>query len=182
MNKTINDSNITADKVENPENNFSSKNFETDVLKTNLHLTKSFNFTKKKVFKAFTEAKYFEKWFGTYQSKITIYEMNFHEGGKLALKLETESGKREFEGEYHEIIEKEKLIFSLKAIEEGQVIYETLNTVVFIEPEPGTTNISVNIEVIKADQNKAGSAIKGTELGWTDGFEKLEKLLTKLNI
>lgn len=166
--------------TKNYEDRMFSANLEKMSINNNLYFTKSYNFNKTVVYKAFTQAKYLQKWFGTLESKVTVCELDLQIGGKLTLELESIQGKRTFVGEYLEILENEKLIFSLHGIDNGQIFVESLNTILFNEPEPGKTNLSVNVEVNKLDKEIGGSAIEGTKKGWTDGLEKLVEILNEI--
>ncbi len=163
------------------ENRLYSTNLEKISINNSLYFTKSYNFNKKVVYKAFTQAKYLQKWFGTLQSKVTMCEIDLQVGGKLTLELESIQGKRTFIGEYLEILENEKLIFSLNGIDKGQIFVESLNTILFNEPEPGKTNLSVNVEVNKINKEVGGSAIEGIKNGWSEGLEKLVEVLLEIN-
>lgn len=166
-------------------NKYEDKMFSTDLEKmsvnNNLYFTKSYNFNKKVVYKAFTQAKYLQKWFGTLDSQIIVCEVDLKIGGKLTLELQSNHGTRTFIGEYFEIQENEKLIFSLNGVDKGQIFVESLNTVLFNEPEPGKTNLSVNVEINKLNKEIGGSAIEGTKTGWSDGLEKLIVILKEIN-
>lgn len=181
MNKLTSNSNITTENNDNSMNGLLTNNSEKKLVTDNMQFTRSYNFDKEIVYKAFTKAKYLQQWFGTLQSKITFCEVDLKIGGKLSLVMESIQGKRQFSGEYFDIRENEKLIFSLNAIDKGEIFYETLNTVLFKEVEPGTTTVSVNVDVVKAVSEKSGSAIKGTTTGWLEGLKKLEKLLTTVS-
>lgn len=147
--------------------------------KDDFHFEKTLHFNKQIVFKAFTQAKHFQKWWGPINSEITNCNIDLSVGGKLSLDMNTSKGTRQFAGEFYEIHENEKLIFSLKVLEKEQSFFETLNTVEFIEPEPGQTILTINIKVLNADPEKAIFALKGTKEGWSEGLEKLSIFLSK---
>ena len=177
MNKSTQDNDTPTGRINNFNQEVTSNNL-ISANNNNLKFSKSFNFTKSKVFKAFTEEKYFQAWFGTLESKISYCKLDLQIGGNLILEMTTTKGKREFVGEYFEIKENEKLLFSLNATENGNIFYETLNTISFIELEPGKTHVTVNVEIIRADLEKGHFSMLGTRTGWIDGLEKLNKLLS----
>lgn len=144
-----------------------------------LHFEKKFNFNKKIVFKAFTQAKHFQKWWGPLNSEITSCEIDLRIGGKISLYMNTENGLRRFSGEFYEILDDEKLIFSLNVFEKDHPFFETLNTIILSEPQPDQTILTLRIEVVKADSEKAPFALKGSRQGWLEGLEKLESFLSK---
>ena len=150
MNKSTQDSDIPTGRINGFKQGITSNNLKS-VNNNNLQFYKYFNFNKSKVFKAFTEEKYFQAWFGTLESKISYCKLDLQIGGRLILELTSTKGKRQFIGEYFEIKENEKLLFSLNATETGNVFYETLNTISFLELEPGKTHVTVNVEIISAD-------------------------------
>lgn len=142
-----------------------------------LHINRTFNFPRKTVFKAFTVAKHLQKWWGPFGSENSFCEINLYIGGKLIIRMNGINKDRYFEGQFFEIKENEKLVFSLSVIENGESVFETLNTVTFNEFDSRKTELSLIVQVVKANSEILPFAIKGLNEGWSQGIEKLDKYL-----
>jgi uncharacterized protein YndB with AHSA1/START domain len=75
------------------------------------------------------------------------------------------------DGEYVEVDEPNKIVFTANAIDKGKVILEQQTTVTF-EEQNGKTTLKVDVVVTKV---LPGSefAIAGMEQGWNQQFDKL---------
>lgn len=77
-------------------------------------VTKLFDAPRELVWKAWTDARYVAQWWGPKGCTAPVCEMDFRVGGKFLFCMRAADG-REFwtGGEYHEIVPKERIVFSL---------------------------------------------------------------------
>ena len=82
-------------------------------------------------------------------------------------------------GIYREIVEPERLVFSSAALdEEGNPLFEVLNTVTFAEQD-GKTKQTLQARVVKSTA-RAAPYLAGMEAGWTQSLERLADYVAKL--
>ena len=154
--------------------NFSNYN-EVD---TELHIERTFNFPVQSLYKAFTQAQHFQKWWGPFGSENSFCEINLFTGGSIKIDSDSAKGRRRFEGKFIEIIENEKLVFVLSPIINGESFFETNNTVIFKKIAPSVTNLSLTVHAIKPIADKAFFAIRGMVEGWKQVIDKLDTFLS----
>ena len=152
--------------------------------KKELTLTRIFNAAREMVYKAWTDPKMVEQWWGPNGVFTPICEVNAEPGGRIYIVMEAgeELGKFKgtqwpMEGEFVELDEPKKIIFNANAINEGKVILEHQTTVTFDEKN-GKTTMTAHVVVTKV---LPGSefAISGMEGGWNQQFDKLVEFIKK---
>jgi uncharacterized protein YndB with AHSA1/START domain len=75
-------------------------------------------------------------------------------------------------GVFNEIIEPERLVFLSSALDEnGNSMFDILNTVIFTE-QHGKTTMTLQARIIKATA-QAPQYLKGMEAGWTQTLDRL---------
>ncbi len=81
-------------------------------------------------------------------------------------------------GVYQQIVEPERLVFTSAALdEEGNPLFEVLNTVIFVEQGGKTTQTS-QARLIKRTA-KAAPYLAGMEAGWTQSLDRLAEYLAR---
>jgi uncharacterized protein YndB with AHSA1/START domain len=81
-------------------------------------------------------------------------------------------------GFYHEVVEPERLVFTSAALdEEGNSLFEVLNTVTFAEQGRKAT-LTFRTGVVKATP-QAISHLAGMEAGWTQSLERFESYMAR---
>jgi len=81
-------------------------------------------------------------------------------------------------GVYQEIVEAERLVFTSAAVdEEGNPLFEVLNTVTFAE-HGGKTTLTLKARAVKSTA-EAAPYLEGMEAGWTQSLERLEAYVAK---
>jgi uncharacterized protein YndB with AHSA1/START domain len=82
-------------------------------------------------------------------------------------------------GVYQEVVEPERIVFTSAALdEEGNPLFEVLNTVTFTE-QSGKTKQTLQARVIKRTA-KAARYLAGMEAGWTQSLERFEAYVAKV--
>jgi uncharacterized protein YndB with AHSA1/START domain len=147
-------------------------------------ITRVFDAPREMVYKAWTDPKMIEKWWGPKGVFIPICEIEAKIGGRIYIVMEAgeELGKAKgmqwpMEGEFVELDEPKKIVFNANAINEGKVYFEHQTTVT-LDEENGKTTMKVHVVVTKS---LPGSeyAIAGMEQGWNSQFDKLEEFINK---
>ncbi len=81
-------------------------------------------------------------------------------------------------GVYQEVVEAERLIFTSAALdEEGNALFEVLNTVTFAEQSGKVKQISLARVISRTA--KAAPYLPGMEEGWSQSLDRLGELLAK---
>lgn len=136
------------------------------------------------VYKAWTDPKMVEQWWGPSGVFIPTCELDVRVGGKINIVMEAgeELGQAKgmrwpMEGEYVDLDEPNKIVFKSNAVNQGRVIFEHETTVTF-EEENGQTRMNVHV-VVTAVYEGSEYAIAGMEQGWNSQFDKLVEFIKK---
>jgi uncharacterized protein YndB with AHSA1/START domain len=152
--------------------------------KKELVMTRVFDAPAELVYKAWTDPKMVAQWWGPFGVFTPVCEVDAKVGGKIHIVMEAgeELGEHKgtqwpMEGEFVELDEPKKIVFTSNAINEGKVILEHQTTVTFDEVD-GKTTMKVHVVVTKI---LPGSefAIAGMEQGWNSQFDKLVAFIKK---
>lgn len=81
-------------------------------------------------------------------------------------------------GEFKEVEEPSKLVFTGNAIVEGKEVLQHLTTVSFEEAD-GKTHMTVHIQVTKTVMPEAAGPLSGMEMGWNQQLDKLVKFISR---
>lgn len=146
--------------------------------KKELFMARTFDAPRELVFKAWTDEKLVSQWWGPQGVFNPVCEIDARPGGKMKIVMEAGEEMGDFkgtqwpmDGEFIEVDEPTKLVFTANAINEGKVVLEHRTTVTF-EEKDGKTDMKVHVLVTKV---LPGSefAIKGMEAGWNQQLDKL---------
>lgn len=150
--------------------------------KKELTITRVFDAPQDIVYKAWTDPKKVEQWWGPKGVFIPVCEVDAKPGGRIYIVMEAgeELGKFKgtqwpMEGEFVELDEPKMIVFNANAINEGKVILEHQTTVTFHEENGGTT-MKVHVVVTKVLPG-SDFAIAGMEGGWNQQFDKLVEFI-----
>ena len=105
---------------------------------------------------------------------MPLVEFDARPGGAVRIDFRTRDGFvfANF-GEVKEVSRPDRLVFSIEYREGEKLMVASLVTVVFQEPEPGKTRLTINAEVTFA-LPEAANSLAGMEMGWTQQLEKLD--------
>ena len=151
------------------------KNQEQNEIK----IERVFNTKPSVMFKMWTDPDHFSKWYGPKGFTVPECELDVRPGGKMLVKMKSPDGKMyPSPGIYHQIVENEKLVFSLLSHydNQGNPQVEMLNSIIFEENE-GKTKMTMHIVEVKTIPGV--EPLKGLDFAWNSSFDKLEIALNK---
>jgi uncharacterized protein YndB with AHSA1/START domain len=153
--------------------------------KADLVITRIFDAPRALVWKAWTDPKQIEQWWGPHGFTNPLCEWNARPGGAILVHMCGPAGSifdmvMPMKGMFHEVAAPGRLVFTSTALEDaaGKPQLETLNSITF-EEYNGKTLLTLHAKVVKAAPAAAG-AIAGMEQGWTQSLEKLTAFLEEL--
>ncbi len=137
------------------------------------------------LWKYWTDARLIQQWWGPKGVTNPICEWHAEPKGIIHIvmlagkELGQMSGQEwPMTGEFLEVKEPKKLVFTSRAIMNGKPILENAVTVVF-EEENGKTRMTVRIVVTKTTPEAEGP-LQGMQMGWNQQIDKLqEQIATK---
>src|SRR5688572_21247377 len=101
---------------------------------TQMTITREFRAPKHLVWAAWTEPAQFAKWFGPRGFTIPRIELDVRPGGALRYDMRGPNGMTfTARGAFTEVIEQQRLTYTERAEDNGDVMFEMLNTVTFDE-------------------------------------------------
>jgi uncharacterized protein YndB with AHSA1/START domain len=112
------------------------------VTEAGIYITRVFAAPRERVWQEWTQPEAFADWFGTAESEIPLssVSMDVRPGGAWRLTMYAEPGRREihWRGEYREVVEPERLVFTLT--DEPEELY-ALVTIVLEDLADGRTEM-----------------------------------------
>lgn len=142
-----------------------------------LHLTRTFNAPRAKVWEALTKAELFAEWYAPDTFTVPNCELDARPGGRLSLNMQDPSGTLyPLAGTYKEVVEPERLAFIGTPLDaEGKPLFEMLQTYELSEAD-GQTTLTVTSELLSATP-EAAPYLGGAEVGLNQSLDKLVKLV-----
>ncbi|MFC1491253.1 SRPBCC domain-containing protein [Nitrospinota bacterium] len=138
-----------------------------------LHLTRTFQSPREKVFRAWTDPEEITKWWGPEGCSSPSAEIDLRVGGRYRIAMTTpEMGEIYSTGEYREVIPPERLVFTWvwEKVPEMEGV-ETLMTLEFRE-KGDSTEIILTHERFPTEKDRDNH-----EWGWNSCLDCLEKML-----
>ena len=138
-------------------------------------ITRVFDAPRERVWKEWTEPERFADWFGGTESEVplTSVSMDVRPGGSWRLTMFAEPGRREIHwtGEYREVVEPERLVFTVSDQPEDD-LYE-LVTVVLTDVGEDRTEMQFQQQgrMSAQEYERAGQ-------GWSTFFDRIDARLT----
>ena len=168
----------------NLENSLENKNMtaQTEIknwVGKEFVITREFAAPRELVFKAWTDAKHLAQWWGPRGFTNPVCEWDARPGRNIYVVMRAPNGADyPMGGEFREIVAPERLVFTSGALDEkGNMLFEFLHTVTFVERN-GKTTLTIRSRVIKTTA-EANKYIGGFEAGMTQSLERLAAWLTK---
>lgn len=168
----------------NSNTNFKRKGFMQEI-KKELTLSRVFDAPRKLVWKAWTDEKLIQEWWGPNGVINPICEVDAKVGGLMHIVMEageelgaTKGMRWPMTGQFVELKEPEKIVFTANAMTNDKPILEHTTTVTF-EDMNGKTKMTVHIMVTKVLPG-AEQAIGGMEAGWNQQLDKLVTFVSKM--
>lgn len=137
-----------------------------------LHISRTLKAPRALAFKAWTDPKMVREWWGPKYFTNPVCEVDARPGGKIAITMRGPDGTDyPMAGEFKEIVEPERLLFTTWVDRDGVRVLETLCTVIF-EEKGGQTLVTLWVNVVKATA-EAAPMLAGMEQGWSGSLDKL---------
>jgi uncharacterized protein YndB with AHSA1/START domain len=148
-------------------------------------LERVINAPRKLVFDAWTNPEHIKHWWGPSGFKNPICNVDATPGGSMLIHMQAPDGiVYPMEGEFHEIVEPQKLVFTAAALDKnGKRLFEVLNTVTFSE-ENGKTRVHLHAAVCGITE-EGRPYVDGMNEGWDQSFDRLNDYVmdqSKINI
>jgi uncharacterized protein YndB with AHSA1/START domain len=146
--------------------------------KQELFITREFDAPRELVFKAHVDADLYVRWVGPRDLTMTIEKFEMRDGGSYRFTHERNGHKYAFHGVSHEVLAPERIIgtFEFDGLpERGHVILGTTK----FEELPGERTRLVHQSVFQSVSDRDGMIQSGMERGVSEGYEKLDVLLTE---
>ncbi len=150
-------------------------------------LNRNYNASIDVVWKAWTDPKLVQEWWGPrgVSNPACLWEPKA--GGKIYIVMlagkelgPMEGTKWPMKGEFVQVTPKSKLVFTSNAVDENDNAFiENIVTVEF-ESNNQETLMKIHVVVTKATGPRAEFAVKGMEMGWTQQFDKLGETLNRI--
>ena len=146
--------------------------------KQELFIIREFDAPRELVFKAHIDPDLYVQWVGPRDLTMTIQKFEMRDGGSYRFTHERDGHKYAFFGVTHEVLAPERIIgtFEFDGLpERGHVILGTTK----FEALPGERTRLVHQSVFQSVADRDGMIQSGMERGVSDGYEKLDDLLTE---
>jgi len=146
---------------------------QSDAMEREIVITRVFDAPRELVFRAWTDPKHMEQWWGPKGFTNTVEQMDVRPGGAWRIVMHAPDGNSyPAQGVYREIVPPERLVFTNNAVDkDGNSIIDGFTTVTFAEQD-GKTKLTLHTRGV-AMVAYAANYLKGMEMGWTQSLEKL---------
>ena len=135
-------------------------------------LTRVFEAPRERVWREWTEPERFADWFGGSGSEVPVssVSMDVKTGGTLRATMFAERGVIHWKGEYREVVEPERLVFTLSD-QPGDDVYELI-TVVLTDLGDGRTEM-----LLEQRGHLPAEQYERTKQGWGSFFDRMAERL-----
>ena len=144
-----------------------------------VRLTRDFDATRARVFKAWIEPAEMARWWGPHGFTNPVCELDARPGGVIRIDMQGPDGVvYPMSSIFQEIVEPERLVFTAVAEDKkGGALIEAHTTVTLAERK-GRTTLTVEANGV-ARQPVGAQMMQGMEEGWSQSLEKLGALLAE---
>lgn len=145
-----------------------------------LTLERVFDAPRERVWKAWTDPKQVEKWWGPQGFTIPVCKVDARPGGALEIHMSGFGMMAPMTGIFKEVVEPERLVFTNNAFFEVPPVtpvIEGITTVTFTDLG-GKTKVTVHNGIFRVAPS-AKQALEGAEQGWNEQLDKLAEFLRK---
>jgi len=149
----------------------------TESSQWNLVMTRTFDAPRELVFKAWTDPKQVQQWWGPHGFTNPRCEVEARRGGAIHIDMRGPDGVvYPMKAVFEEVTEPERLVFISSALDhKGNSMFDVRNTVTLADRR-GKTELTLEAQVIRA-ATVAPQYLKGMEVGWSQSLERLEAYL-----
>ena len=135
-------------------------------------ITRVFDAPRERVWKEWTEPERFADWFGGTESEVPLssVSMDVRQGGSWRLTMHAPRGEIQWKGEYREVVEPERLVFTITD-QPGEGVYE-LVIVVLTDLGDGRTEM-----LFEQRGHMAAQQYERAREGWSSFFDRMDERL-----
>ena len=141
-----------------------------------LELSWTFDAPRDRVWREWTEPEAFADWYGGAQSEVPLetVSMDVRPGGKWSLVMHAERGEIHWDGEYLDVEEPERLVFTVRDRLADQPLADRfeLCTVVLSDRGDGRTDV-----LLTQRGSMPAAAYRAAKQGWSGFFERIAERL-----
>ena len=139
-----------------------------------LVMTRTFDAPRELVFKAWTDPKQVQQWWGPHGFTNPRCEVDARRGGAIRIDMRGPNGVvYPMKAVFEEVTEPERLVFVTSALDDkGNSMFDVRNTVIFVDRR-GKTELTLQARVVRATA-VAPQYLKGMEVGWSQSLERLQ--------
>jgi uncharacterized protein YndB with AHSA1/START domain len=161
----------------------------TKIITKSLTITRIFDAQREPVFKAWTDPKLIEKWWGPRGVTNPVCEWDARPSGSIHIVMlagkelgDLKGQKWPMKGTFNEVIPPKRIVYTASAIEDEDGNPQLENKVtIMLEDLGGKTKMMLHIVVTKAGPGTEGP-LSGMEMGWNQNIDKLGEELEKHGI
>ena len=146
--------------------------------KQELFITREFDAPHDLLFRAHVDPELYVQWVGPKDLEMSIQKLDARDGGTYEFTHKRDGNSYRFFGSYHEVLKNERIVgtFEFDGLpERGHVI---MGKTTFEELPNGRSRL-VHQSVFFSVADRDGMVQSGMERGVTEGYEKLDELLSK---
>lgn len=151
-----------------------------------LTITRVFDAPRELVWKAWTDPKILEKWWGPRGVTNPVCEWNAKPGGNINIVMLAGKELGNFAGQkwpmtgtFKEVTPQSRIVYISNALDDVKNIMLEAETTVDFEELEKKTKMNLHVIVTKADEKKAAFALQGMEMGWNQSIDKLQEELER---
>jgi len=146
----------------------------TESSQWDLVMTRTFDAPRELVFRAWTDPKQVQQWWGPHGFTNPRCEVDARRGGALRIDMRGPNGVvYPMKAVFEEVTEPERLVFVSSALDDkGNSMFDVRNIVTLVDRR-GKTELTLEAQVIRATE-VAPQYLRGMEVGWSQSLERLE--------
>jgi uncharacterized protein YndB with AHSA1/START domain len=142
-----------------------------------IHITRIFDAPREKVFKALVDPELIPQWWGPAKYKTKIVKHDPRTGGEWRYVQTSDEGEFGFHGSFHEITAPSRAVQTFEF--EGMPGHVALDALT-LEEKDGQTVMTI-VSNFQSVEDRDGMVASGMEDGLTEGHDRLEALLKKMD-
>jgi len=141
-----------------------------------VRITREFDATPAKVFRAHTDPDLLARWLGPRRHETRIEHYDCHTGGSYRYVMSSDGDEFAFHGSFHEVRPLELIVQTFTW--EGQPDGVALERMVFEDLGDGRTRLT-STSLVDSFQDRDAFVASGMEEGVREGYERLDELLAR---
>jgi uncharacterized protein YndB with AHSA1/START domain len=153
----------------------------TESSQWDLVMTRTFDAPRELVFKAWTDPKHVQQWWGPHGFTNPRCEVDARRGGAIHIDMRGPNGVvYPMKAVFEEVTEPERLVFVTSALDDrGNSMFDVRNTVIFADRR-GKTELTLQARVVRATA-VAPQYLEGMQVGWSQSLERLQAYVRSLH-